>query len=158
MQDFLLEDGTVKFLPNRLNRQPIIVRGLTADELWITVGITGVMGLLLGIGVALATGQIGMAPTTVLICITLGLFAGGGMLRRKKRGRPDTWLYRQIQWKLACSYPTLGRLLGGRELINRSGWWEIRRTSLLTQQRDPKRRPQRNYPYPGKSRKDKKGI
>ena len=38
-------DGTVTFLPHRLNRQPVIVRGLTADELWITVGLSGTGGL-----------------------------------------------------------------------------------------------------------------
>ncbi len=26
-------DGTVTFLPHRLNRQPVVVRGLAADEL-----------------------------------------------------------------------------------------------------------------------------
>lgn len=127
MKDFQLEDGTINFLPNRLNHQPIVVRGLTADELWITVGITGVAGLFIGIAVALFTGQIGMAPTTVLVSIAIGIFAGGGMLRRKKRGRPDTWLYRQIQWTAAYHYPTIGALLGGANLIRRSGWWEVKR-------------------------------
>jgi hypothetical protein len=32
-------DGLVSFLPHRLNRQPVVVRGLTADELWICVGL-----------------------------------------------------------------------------------------------------------------------
>ncbi|MGL4666894.1 MAG: TIGR03750 family conjugal transfer protein, partial [Saezia sp.] len=127
MKNYHLEDGTVNFLPNRLNRQPVIVRGLTADELWITVGITGVGGLLLGIAIAFITGQIGLAPTTVLISIALGVFVGGGMLRRKKRGRPDTWLYRQIQWVLTCRNPTLGAFIGGAGLFNRSQWWEVKR-------------------------------
>lgn len=153
MNDFLLEDGTVKFLPNRLNRQPVIVRGLTADELWLTVGITGVIGLVLGIMVAFITGQIGMAPTTVLITIAAGVFIGGGILRRKKRGRPDTWLYRQMQWHIASHYSLFNRLVGGRSLIQRSGWWEVKRTALFKQQRDPKRRPN----DPGNNRrKDKK--
>lgn len=127
MDHHLSEDGTVTFLPNRLNRQPTIVRGLTADEMWITASVTGVVGLLLGIGVALTTGQIGMAPTTVLVCMTLGIFGGGSIVRRKKRGRPETWLYRQAQWYLVRHYPILGRCLGGRHLINRSGGWEVRR-------------------------------
>lgn len=127
MKDYLLEDATVNFLPNRLNRQPVVVRGLTADELWLTVGVTGVLGIIIGIAVAMFTGQIGFAPTSVLISIAVGIFVGGGFLRRKKRGRPDTWLYRQIQWNITCNYPTLGGLLGGNSLINRSGWWEIKR-------------------------------
>jgi len=109
-RDYLLEDGTVNFLPHRLNRQPIVVRGLTADELWITVGVTAAIGLGLGIIVALLTGQIGMAPTTVLVCIAAGVFVGGSIIRRKKRGRPETWMYRQIQWRIQCRCPALGRL------------------------------------------------
>ncbi|HUH38422.1 MAG TPA: DUF3487 family protein, partial [Spongiibacteraceae bacterium] len=27
-----LEDGTVRFLPERLNRDPVVLRGLTSDE------------------------------------------------------------------------------------------------------------------------------
>lgn len=130
MEQHLSEDGTVTFLPNRLNRQPIIVRGLTADEMWLTAGVTGVGGLLLGIGVAVMTGQIGMAPTTVLVCMALGIFGGGSLIRRKKRGRPETWLYRQAQWYIVCNYPMLSSWIGGRQLINRTGWWTTRRNVL----------------------------
>ena len=123
-----LSDGTVNFLPHRLNRQPVVVRGLTADELWITVCLTGVAGLITGIPLAIMTGQIGMVPTSILICITLGIFVGGGILRRQKRGRPDTWLYRQIQWQIRVRYPALSDMLGGSHLITRSGRWTTRRT------------------------------
>lgn len=34
-------DTLVTFLPHRLNRQPVVVRGLTADELWICAGLSG---------------------------------------------------------------------------------------------------------------------
>ena len=155
MRDYQLDDGTVDFLPHRLNRQPVVVRGLTADELWITVGVTGVTGLVLGIVIAIMTGQIGLAPTTILITIAVGIFVGGGMLRRQKRGRPDTWLYRQIQWKVACVYPTLGKLLGGKSLINYSGVWEVKRLLPRSSKRDSepkKRRPAE----PGKNRRKTK--
>jgi conjugative transfer region protein (TIGR03750 family) len=123
-----LADGTVNFLPHRLNRQPVVVRGLTADELWITVGVTGVAGLLVGILLGIMTGQIGMVPTAILICIALGIFVGGGFLRRHKRGRPETWLYRQIQWQIRVRYPVLSDMLGGSYLITRCGCWTTRRT------------------------------
>lgn len=126
-----LKDGTVNFLPNRLNRQPTIVRGLTANELWTSVAITGAIGLVLGIIFAVVTGQIGMAPTTVLITIALGVFVGGGILRRQKRGRPETWIYRQIQWQWQCRFPVLGALIGGQVLIQRSGNWEVKRIRLF---------------------------
>ena len=41
-------DGTVTFLPHRLNRHPVVVRGLTADELWICCALSGAAGLLIG--------------------------------------------------------------------------------------------------------------
>ena len=122
-----LPDGTVNFLPHRLNRQPVVVRGLTADELWITVGITGVAGLLAGIPLGVMTGQIGMVPTAILISICLGIFVGGSILRRQKRGRPETWLYRQIQWQIRVRYPLLSNMLGGSHLITRSGRWTTHR-------------------------------
>lgn len=127
MHDNVSENGTIGFLPERLNRQPVVVRGLTADELWGSVGVIGVAGLALGIGLAVLTGQIGMVPTSILVCITLGIFVGGGFLRRQKRGRPQTWLYRQTQWQVRCRYPGLAHFVGADNLINHSGAWEVRR-------------------------------
>ncbi|MBY4674368.1 TIGR03750 family conjugal transfer protein [Burkholderia multivorans] len=122
-----LQDGLVAFLPHRLNRQPVVVRGLTADELWICAGLSAAAGLALGLPLAWITRSIAMVPTLIVAAIALGVFAGGGFLRRQKRGRPDTWLYRQIQWRLALRYPALAALMGGRSLITRSGFWSTRR-------------------------------
>ncbi len=121
-------DGTVTFLPHRLNRQPVIVRGLTADELWITVGLAATCGLLLGIPLAFLTHSIAMAPTMIVGSIAAGVFFGGSMLRRQKRGRPDTWVYRQIQWWVRRRYPALSVYMGGGALITRGGYWTTRRS------------------------------
>lgn len=128
-------DGLVMFLPNRLNRQPVVVRGLTADELWICAGLSAVAGFALGLPLAWLTRSIAMVPTLIVVGIAVGVFAGGGFLRRKKRGRPDTWLARQIQWRIMLRYPALGAHLGGNRLITRSGYWTTRRTV----RRDPGR-------------------
>ena len=45
-QQHVRADGTVTFLPHRLNRHPVVVRGLTADELWICCGLSGAAGFL----------------------------------------------------------------------------------------------------------------
>ena len=121
-------DATLRFLPTRLNRQPVIVRGLTANELWITVGVSGGCGLGLGIGLAVMFGSIPIAPATVVATVAIGIFLGGGALRRYKRGRPDTWLYRQIEWSLCRSLPPIRGRLGFQPLIVRSGYWTTRRT------------------------------
>ncbi|MDR6609061.1 TIGR03750 family conjugal transfer protein [Pseudomonas synxantha] len=120
-------DGTVAFLPHRLNRQPIVVRGLTADELWICTGLSATAGLGLGIPLGWFTESIAMIPTTMVLSIAAGLFIGGGLLRRQKRGRPETWFYRHTQWWLASRYSSLAHLLGAGELITRSGFWATRR-------------------------------
>ncbi len=119
--------GLVTFLPHRLNRQPVVVRGLTADELWVCAGLSAAAGFFIGIPLAWLTHSIAMLPTLIVASIAIGVFWGGGFLRRQKRGRPDTWLYRQLQWRLALRHPALAQHLGGDALINRSGWWTTRR-------------------------------
>ena len=121
------QDTLVTFLPHRLNRQPVVVRGLTADELWICAGLSAAAGFALGLPLAWLTHSIAMVPTLIVAGIGIGVFAGGGFLRRQKRGRPDTWLYRQLQWQLTIHYPALAAHVGGRGLITRSGWWSTRR-------------------------------
>lgn len=128
-------DGLVIFLPHRLNRQPVVVRGLTADELWICAGLSAVAGFIVGVPLAWATHSIAMVPTVVVAGVALGVFAGGGFLRRQKRGRPDTWLYRQLQWRLALRHPLIASWLGEHGLITRSGRWTTRRTTRRTRGR-----------------------
>jgi len=122
-------DALVTFLPHRLNRQPVVVRGLTADELWICAGLSAAAGLVLGVPLAWLTRSIAMVPTLIVAGIALGVFVGGGFLRSQKRGRPDTWLYRQLQWRLTLRYPALAAHLGGCRLITRTGQWSTRRTA-----------------------------
>ena len=120
-------EGLVTFLPHRLNRQPVVVRGLTADELWICAGLSAAAGVVPGLPLAWLTHSVAMVPTLIVAAVALGVFAGGGLLRRQKRGRPDTWLYRQLQWRLTLRCPTLAAFWGGRALITRSGYWTTRR-------------------------------
>ncbi|QVX40746.1 TIGR03750 family conjugal transfer protein (plasmid) [Ralstonia solanacearum] len=121
------QEGLVTFLPHRLNRQPVVVRGLTANELWICAGLSAAAGLVVGLPLAWLTHSIAMVPTLIVAAIALGVFAGGGLLRRQKRGRPDTWLYRQLQWRLALRYPALAAFWGRHTLITRSGHWTTQR-------------------------------
>lgn len=113
-------DALVSFLPHRLNRQPVVVRGLTADELWICAGLSAALGFLIGVPLAWVTRSIALIPTLIVVGIALGIFVGGGFLRRQKRGRPETWLYRELQWRLARSCPTLAP-----GLVTRSGVWSV---------------------------------
>lgn len=121
-------DGTVTFLPHRLNRHPVVVRGLTADELWVCAGLSGAAGLIVGAPLSFLFASIAVAPTAIVLGIAAGVFVGGGVLRRQKRGRPDVWLYRQLQWRIARHHSVLAPFVGADSLITRSGWWTTRRT------------------------------
>lgn len=128
MTEDIRPDGTVAFLPHRLNRHPVVVRGLTANELWVCAGSSSVIGLATGIPLAVMFATIAIVPTTILLAVAAGIFIGGGTLRRLKRGRPETWLYRQLQWWIAVHLPLLAAFSGGHRLVTRSGYWSTRRS------------------------------
>ena len=127
-----LEDGTVRFLPERLNRDPVVLRGLTSDEMWLALGIGAAGGVLLGIVLAFLFSALALVPTVAIAGAALSLFSAGTLLRRAKRGRPDTWLYRRTQWWLARR----GRC-NRAGLIVQSGPWTVRRSRRLTRRRRP---------------------
>lgn len=129
MTEDIRPDGTVAFLPHRLNRHPVVVRGLTANELWVCAGASGVIGLACGISLAVVFKTFALVPTTILLAVAAGIFIGGGALRRLKRGRPDVWLYRQMQWWIASRLPSFASPLGAHLLIVRSGYWSTRRSN-----------------------------
>ena len=70
-----------------------------------------------------------VAAVTLVLGVAFGVFIGGGILRRLKRGRPDTWLYRQLQWRIATRHPLAAGWVGGHVLISRSGFWTTRRST-----------------------------
>ncbi|MFJ5299199.1 TIGR03750 family conjugal transfer protein [Pseudomonas sp. NPDC088368] len=118
-----LEDGTLKFLPSRLNNQPVVIGGLTADEMWATIFGSAAIGFVAGIPFAFF-----ITPAMPVIGAlgggTLGLLVAAKILRRWKRGRPETWLYRQVQLLIAQNGPTA---LNAGRLILRSGAWTCKR-------------------------------
>src|SRR6218665_4149594 len=120
-------DGTVTFLPHRLNRHPVVVRGLTADELWVCCGLSGAPGLLVGAPLSWVLRTIAIAPTFIVVGVALGAFVGGGILRGLKPGRPHTCLYPHVPWPLTPPHPLASGWVGGHLLISRSGFWSTRR-------------------------------
>jgi len=120
----VLEDGTLSFLPVRLNNQPVVMGGLTADEMWTTVFLSGGVGFALGIPVAILTQVWALIIGGALIGGVFGLTVASRILRRLKRGRPDTWFYRQVQLAIARYAPAWSNA----GLITRSGAWTCHRT------------------------------
>jgi len=120
----LLEDGTLRFLPNRLNTQPIVVGGLTTFEMFATIGVCSAAGFIIGLPLAFVVNP--AMPILCMLGVTcLGLTVASRLLRRWKRGRPETWLWRQVEWKLAHWG------LAGRRLVIRSGAWTVKRMEGL---------------------------
>ena len=107
-------DGLVTFMPHRLNRHPVVVRGLTADELWVCAGLSGAVGFVAGVPLAWLTHSIAMVPTLVVAGIGIGVFVGGGLLRRWKRGRPDTSAAPQLQQPSPAESHAAGMKQGAR--------------------------------------------
>lgn len=125
-------DGTVLFLPGRLDRDPTIFRGMTSDELFLVAGAGVVAGIPLGIFLMALTGEATLLlASLLLIGPGIAIVFGGSAIRRLKRGKPNTWLHRLIQYHLAKKgIPTKQ----GVDLIIRSGPWSIRRDERAIKQ------------------------
>lgn len=113
---------TIEFLPDRLNREPVVFRGMTTTELFIALGSGLLAGLLCGIFPAVALSIWALIPTGALAGAALAVMAGGKYLARLKRGKPDTWLYQALEARLARSG------FGNPRLVQRSTVWCIRRS------------------------------
>ncbi|MBF7141547.1 MULTISPECIES: DUF3487 family protein [Pseudomonas] len=80
---------------------------------WGQFGLTIVVGaMLLGSGLAWVAHSIALLPTCIVAAITVGVFAGGGVLQGLKRGRTDTWLHRRLHSWGSLRYPGLTQRLG----------------------------------------------
>ena len=118
-------DGTVLFLPARLDRDPTVFRGMTSDELFLVTGVGVAMGLPIGILLMMVFEEtVMLLASLLLIGPGIAIVFGGGVIRRLKRGKPNTWLYRAAQFKLAKKGLPVGQ---ARDLILRAGPWGVRR-------------------------------
>jgi len=118
-------EGSLDFMAERLNRDPIVMRGLASDEVLLAAGVGVLLGIPIGLLLWLVTGQLGLLATAILLFGPfITLFFGGALLRRLKRGKPDTWVYRLLQFKAQRRFG----LVFGQKLMLRSGYWTIVRT------------------------------
>lgn len=113
---------SIEFLPDRLNREPVIFRGMTTTELFIALGGGLLTGLVCSIFPAVLLGIWALIPTGALAGAAIAILAGGKWLVRLRRGRPDTWLYRSLGAWFAR------RGFGDPKLVQKSTVWVIRRS------------------------------
>ncbi|HEM8066940.1 TPA: TIGR03750 family conjugal transfer protein [Enterobacter hormaechei] len=116
--------ATITFLPDRLNAEPVIFRGFTTPELGFTVLLSLVGGLVVAIPVAPLLGWVAF-PTIALLMPLITVMAGGQLLMRFKRGKPQHYLYRLLAQRLA----ELGIASVGQ--VTESRRWALRRRQIV---------------------------
>ena len=109
---------TISFIPERLNRRPAVFRGMTFFELILMMCIGASLGAVFGVLVILIFPVDWYAiPMGMLAVGYLSIRFGGAYISRLKRGKPDTWLDRFVEFKTRPS-----------NFITTSQYWSIKRT------------------------------
>ncbi|MGQ9444980.1 TIGR03750 family conjugal transfer protein [[Pasteurella] aerogenes] len=113
------QQKSISFIPERLNRQPTVYRGLTFSELLIVISGGAMIGALVGILIMLFFGADWYVIFMGMLAFGwLSLRFGGFYISRLKRGKPDTWLERYVEFKRSPS-----------KFITQNTYWSIKRTS-----------------------------
>lgn len=90
-----IEMQTIQFMPDRLNSEPVVYRGLTMPELGLAALFGSVVGFVISLFFVPLVGWV-IIPTFILIIPLLVVFFGGRYLTRLKRGKPENYIYRQL--------------------------------------------------------------
>lgn len=114
---------TIDWVPKRLNAAPVVFRGMTGKEV-ATMTLSGLAVFTpVSILAGFAMGTIAMVPTVAFLGAGVVLAFGGTIMRRLRRGRPTSLLYRQLQfWRAVKGFPAKGEIL-----ITESTCYSIRR-------------------------------
>ncbi|MCI5764581.1 TIGR03750 family conjugal transfer protein [Actinobacillus porcinus] len=109
----------ILFIPERLNKAPSVYRGMTLIELMIVAGIGVCIGAVLGIlTMFLFNLDWAMIPTGMLVFGFISIRFGGFALSRLKRGKPEAWLARYLEFRFFSS-----------RFITKSDYWSIKRSA-----------------------------
>lgn len=113
-----LSTETISFIPERLNRRPAVFRGMTFSELVLMISSGAGAGACLGAVITLLFPIDWYAiPMGMLAIGYLATRFGGAYISRLKRGKPDTWLDRFVEFK---THPS--------RFITQSTHWSIKRS------------------------------
>ncbi|EMX8466994.1 TIGR03750 family conjugal transfer protein [Serratia marcescens] len=115
---------TIHFIPDRLNAEPVVFRGFTTPEM----GLAALAGIGLGLLVSLPflplAGWVAL-PTGMLLTPLLVIWFGGSWLTRRKRGKPENYLWQRLgawQRRMGWGHATL--------IIDKQGW-SLRRSRTV---------------------------
>lgn len=119
--------ATITFLPDRLNAEPVVFKGFTTPELFMTAGLSVLGGLVAAIPFIPFLGWLAF-PTVSLLMPLFTVFFGGKLMTRFKRGKPENYLYRRAELWLSR------QRLGNPRLIHHSQTWALRRSAPVIRQ------------------------
>ena len=121
MTEDIRTDGTVLFLPHRLNRHPVVVRGLTANELWVCAGLSGLLGLASGVALAILLALASPEDVTVLGItavagnVPLALTEKNARIICELAGKPETRVF------AGCDRPLARKLVTAEHVHGKTG-------------------------------------
>ncbi|HEI9851776.1 TPA: TIGR03750 family conjugal transfer protein [Serratia marcescens] len=115
---------TIRFLPDRLNAEPVVFRGFTTPEMGLAA-LAGVgLGLLVSLPFLPLAGWV-VIPTGMLLTPLLVIWFGGSRLTRLKRGKPENYIWQRLEARkrrMGWGDPTL--------IIDKQGW-SLRRSRVV---------------------------
>ncbi|CAH3550416.1 hypothetical protein AI2796V1_0386 [Enterobacter cloacae] len=111
---------TIRFLPDRLNSEPVVFRGFTTHEMGLAALAGAGAGLLLSLPFIPLAGWV-VVPTGLLVMPLLLVWFGGRWMARLKRGKPENWLWQRLETKKR----RLG--MGNPKLIVDARGWSVKR-------------------------------
>lgn len=112
---------TIRFLPDRLNSEPVVFRGFTTSEMGLAAGVGLVLGLLLSLPLIPLAGWV-IVPTGILLTPLLLIGFGGRWVSRIKRGKPENYIWQRLEEFKRRNH------LGNPTLIIDSRGWSLKRT------------------------------
>jgi len=112
---------TIRFLPDRLNSEPVVFRGFTTPEMGFAALASLGVGLLLSLPFIPLAGWV-IVPTGMLLAPLMVIGFGGRWLSRIKRGKPENYIWQRLEvFKRRHS-------LGNPMLIVDVRGWSLKRT------------------------------
>lgn len=113
--------ATIRDMPDRLNSEPVVFRGFTTPELGLAACIGVVLGLIISLPFSLFLSWL-VIPTGSLLFPLVFISFGGKWLARKKRGKPENYIWQMF----ALRKRQMG--IGDPKLIVDSRRWSVRRS------------------------------
>ena len=132
----MTERTEITFLPDRLNGEPIVFRGLTSTELGMLAAASVGFWLPFCLVASAYLGYLMMGFGLAGLLTVGTVWVASSSIQALKRGKPDG--YHVLRLKLLLHDLKLRR----SPFIRYSGVWDVRRSRILRRRRDPVAQPQ----------------